>query len=212
MSRRYDPSEIEPKWQQVWADEGLYRASEDPHDERPRFYALDMYPYPSGDLHMGHAEAFSGGDVVARYRWMRGYNVLHPIGWDSFGLPAENAAIKRGIDPQGVDRREHRAAGAVVPAHGHVVRLDPAPAPCTSPSTTGGPSGCSCGSSRSGLAYRKDVAGQLVPQRPDRARQRAGDPGGVRALRRDGRAPQPDPVVLQDHRLRAAPARRHGRS
>jgi len=100
MSRRYEPSEIEPTWQQVWADEDLYRASDDPSDERPRFYALDMYPYPSGDLHMGHAEAFSGGDVVARYRWMRGYNVLHPIGWDSFGLPAENAAIKRGADPR----------------------------------------------------------------------------------------------------------------
>jgi leucyl-tRNA synthetase len=100
MTRRYDPTEFEPKWQQVWADEDLYRASDDPADERPRFYALDMYPYPSGDLHMGHAEAFSGGDAVARYRWMRGYNVLHPIGWDSFGLPAENAAIKRGADPR----------------------------------------------------------------------------------------------------------------
>ncbi len=100
MSRRYDPSEFEPKWQQVWADERIYEASEDAADERPRFYALDMYPYPSGDLHMGHAEAFSGGDVVARYRWMRGDNVLHPVGWDSFGLPAENAAIKRGIDPR----------------------------------------------------------------------------------------------------------------
>ncbi|HEY5906228.1 MAG TPA: leucine--tRNA ligase, partial [Actinomycetota bacterium] len=100
MSRRYDPSEFEPKWQQVWAEERIYEASEDAADERPRFYALDMYPYPSGDLHMGHAEAFSGGDVVARYRWMRGDNVLHPVGWDSFGLPAENAAIKRGIDPR----------------------------------------------------------------------------------------------------------------
>ena len=100
MSRRYDPGEIESKWQQVWADEDLYRASDDPNDDRPRFYALDMYPYPSGDLHMGHAEAFSGGDVVARYRWLRGYNVLHPVGWDSFGLPAENAAIKRGADPR----------------------------------------------------------------------------------------------------------------
>ncbi len=100
MTRRYDPTEFEPKWQHVWADEDLYRASDDPADERPRFYALDMYPYPSGDLHMGHAEAFSGGDAVARYRWMRGYNVLHPIGWDSFGLPAENAAIKRGVDPR----------------------------------------------------------------------------------------------------------------
>ena len=98
--RRYDPSEIEPKWQEAWEREGLYRASEDPDDPRPRFYALDMYPYPSGDLHMGHAEAFSGGDAVARFAAMRGYNVLHPIGWDAFGLPAENAAIKRGTPPK----------------------------------------------------------------------------------------------------------------
>jgi leucyl-tRNA synthetase len=97
--RRYDAAEIEPKWQKVWADEGLYRASDDPDDPRPRFYALDMFPYPSGDLHMGHAEAFSGGDAVARFRWMQGYNVLHPIGWDAFGLNAENAAIKRGTPP-----------------------------------------------------------------------------------------------------------------
>jgi leucyl-tRNA synthetase len=98
--RQYDPSEIEPKWQRVWEEEELYRASEDPDDPRPRFYALDMYPYPSGDLHMGHAEAFSGGDVVARFAWMRGNDVLHPIGWDAFGLPAENAAIKRGVHPK----------------------------------------------------------------------------------------------------------------
>ncbi len=99
MTRRYDPGEIEPKWMKVWEDERLFEASEDPSDDRPRFYALDMFPYPSGDLHMGHAEAFSGGDTVARYQAMRGHNVLHPIGWDSFGLPAENAAIKRGIAP-----------------------------------------------------------------------------------------------------------------
>jgi leucyl-tRNA synthetase len=98
--RRYDASEIEPKWVERWEAEGLYRASEDPTDPRPRFYALDMFSYPSGDLHMGHAEAFSGGDAVARFAVMRGHNVLHPIGWDAFGLPAENAAIKRGINPK----------------------------------------------------------------------------------------------------------------
>ena len=100
MARRYEPTEFEPKWEEVWEAEGLYRASDDPDDPRPRFYALDMFTYPSGDLHMGHAEAFSGGDAIPRFRAMQGYNLLHPIGWDAFGLPAENAAIKRGIHPK----------------------------------------------------------------------------------------------------------------
>ncbi|GAA3694716.1 leucine--tRNA ligase [Zhihengliuella alba] len=93
----YSFKDIEAKWGPVWEETGVFAAAED--DTRERRYVLDMFPYPSGDLHMGHAEAFAMGDVVARYWRQCGYNVLHPIGWDSFGLPAENAAIKRNAHP-----------------------------------------------------------------------------------------------------------------
>ncbi|MFB9473201.1 leucine--tRNA ligase [Nonomuraea salmonea] len=95
----YDPQALQAKWQQRWEEQDTYRASEDLADTRERRYMLDMFPYPSGDLHMGHGEVFAIGDVVARYWMQKGYNVLHPIGWDSFGLPAENAAIKRNAHP-----------------------------------------------------------------------------------------------------------------
>ena len=191
----YDTAATETKWRAVWDDLQPFRADDD--SPREKQYALTMFPYPSGDLHMGHAEVTALHDVIARYWWQKGYEVLNPMGWDSFGLPAENAAIRNDAHPAdytygniatqlesfqryGVSFDWSRTVQHLGPV---VLPLDPVAVPEVP---------------REGPGLPQEQPGQLVPQRPDRAGQRAGRRRRLRALRRRGHQARADPVVLPD--------------
>ncbi|HEV7461801.1 MAG TPA: class I tRNA ligase family protein, partial [Solirubrobacteraceae bacterium] len=105
---RYDPKEIEPRWQRVWAEEGTWEVSNEP-DPRPKSYVLEMLPYPSGEPHIGHLKTYSVGDAIAHFHRRTGARVLHPMGYDAFGLPAENHAIKTGEHPRDSTRKSIEA-------------------------------------------------------------------------------------------------------
>ena len=105
----YPFKQIETKWQAHWESQATFRVPERPDTSKPKYYVLDMFPYPSGDgLHVGHPEGYTASDIVARYKRMRGFNVLHPMGWDAFGLPAEQYALKTGTHPRITTERNIR--------------------------------------------------------------------------------------------------------
>jgi Leucyl-tRNA synthetase len=202
----YDFRELEAKWQAIWEDTEPFTV-DDPSDTRPRKYILDMFPYPSGDLHMGHAEVYALGDIVARYWRLRGFQVLHPIGWDSFGLPAENAAIQRGVDPR--EWTYNNIAQQRASMKRYAASFDWSRVLHTSdPEYYRWNQWLFLRMYERGLAYRKDSWVNVGPRRPDRSCQRAGPAGWHLRPQWCGRGEkEAHPVVFQNHRLRRPAAR-----
>ena len=195
---RYNVRESEPKWQKIWAERDVFATPND--DPRPSYYVLEMFPYPSGRIHMGHVRNYAMGDVVARYKRARGFNVLHPMGWDAFGMPAENAAMQNKTHPATWTYANIDAMRGAAEVDGPVARLVARGRDLRSQLLQASAEAVPRFPRRR-PRRAQEIEGQLGPGRPDRARQRAGDRRARLALRRDRRAARTHAMVLQDLRL-----------
>ena len=169
---RYNAKEAEPKWQAAWEERALFHTKND--DPRPKYYVLEMFPYPSGRIHMGHVRNYAMGDVVARYKRAKGFNVLHPMGWDAFGLPAENAAMQHKVHPHEWTYANIAAMRAQLKSMGLSLDWSREFATCD-PAYYGHQQRMFLDFLEGRARRPQDREGELGPGRPDRARQRAGD-------------------------------------
>ena len=204
-NERYNAREAEPRWQAIWAERAIFETPND--DPRQHYYVLEMFPYPSGRIHMGHVRNYTMGDVVARYKRAKGFNVLHPMGWDAFGLPAENAAMdrQRRIRPNGPTPtsrrcgRSSRSMGLSLDWSREFATCDPA--------YYKHQQAMFLDFLAAGLVERKDSKVNWDPvDQTVLANEQVIDGRGWRSGA-DGRAARADAVVLQDHRLFAGSAR-----
>ena len=205
MEQHYDPAKVERAAQAHWAATNAFRAREEPG--KPKYYCLSMFPYPSGKLHMGHVRNYTIGDVLTRYYRMRGYNVLQPMGWDAFGLPAENAAMANGVPPAQWTYENIAYMKQQLQSLGFAIDWERELATCK-PDYYRWNQWLFLRMLEKGIAYKHTGVVELGPGRPDGARERAGDRRPRLAHRRGGREARDPDVLPPHHAVRGGAARR----